>query len=293
MGKKENTALRNIWVKAVSFFVSALITVSLASCDSIKMHFAGELTDNGISMDSVACGKLYYPESPDCAISISPYDTVFDNCLFVGNGIICDFYKAVELWRESSKGLLDKSYFFCNENFSVYENNYTDSTLPSSHHPTIEYNGEILKCTVEEAVEKTNVGRIVFCLAGINDLPVYGDEENCHIKTANEMAKLIKTLKEKYFGLSVVVLGTPPISADSTQMKSVNNVKIAQLNEELSKVCTESGADFIDVSKLLCDENGALKKEFCYDGYSKLNESGCKAILASLRYYAKERKGEI
>jgi hypothetical protein len=291
--KKDSSFLKRAVVKATSFLISASFVFSLSSCDSIKMHFAGELTDKGISMDSVACGNLYSPENPECTIGISPYDTVFDNCLFVGSGVICDFYKAVGLWRESAKGILGKSIFFCNENFSVYENNYTSPELASSHHPTVEYNGENIKCTVEDAIEKTGVDRVVFCLAGINDLPIYGDEENCHVKTANEMAKLIRKLKEKFLGLSIVVVSTPPISAEATQMKSINNKKISQLNEELSKVCTESGADFIDASKLLCDENGALKKEFCYDGYCKLNEAGCRAILASLRYYAKERKGEI
>ena len=144
-----------------------------------------------------------------------------------------------------------------------------------------------------EGVEKTGAERVVFCLAGINDLPIYGDEENCHVKTAKEMSKLVKSLKARFYGLSIVIISTPPVSSEATFMKSVNNQKIALLNEEMSRMCTESGADFIDVSSLLCDENGALKAEFCSDKYCKINEEGCKMILASLRYYAKERKGEI
>lgn len=284
--------LKRISKKAATVCLSASVLLSLSSCESIKMSFAGGITDSGISMDSVACGKVYSPDSFECDVKPTPYDTVYDNCLFVGNTVMCDFYKSVELWRESAD-VFPKSYFFCNENFGVYENNYVNSSVASSHHPVLKYEDESFKCSVEEAVEKTGVSRVVFCLAGINDLPIYGDEENCHVKTASEMAKLIRSLKEKFYGLSVVVVGTPPISSGATYMKSVNNEKIAQLNGELRKVCTESGADFIDVSLVLCDENGALKQEYCSDGYCKINEKGCVAILASLRYYAKERKGEI
>lgn len=293
MERKVLKTFKRISAGTIALGISASMLFSLSSCASLKMYFAGEVTDTGISIDSVASGKVYTPENSESNVAKSPYDTVYENCLFVGNTVMCDFYKTVEIWRESSSELFSRSYFFCNENFGVYENNYTKPSLASSHHPVLEYGDESVKCTVEEAVEKTGVSRVVFCLAGINDLPVYGDEENCHVKTAAEMAKLIRSLKEKFYGLSVVVLSTPPISDSSTQMKSVNNQKISQLNEEMSRVCTENGADFIDISSLMCNEKGALKEEFCSDGYCKLTEKGCKVILAALRYYAKERKGEI
>lgn len=293
MVKKKLTCLKRIATKAVGVCLSVTALLSLSSCEAIKVYFAGEMTDTGISIDSIACGNVYSPTDVECSISKSPYDTVFDNCLFVGNTVMCDFYKSVELWREKEKNFFGSASFFCNENFSVYENNYTNPELASSHHPTVLFEGKDLKCTVEDAVEKTGVSRVVICLAGINDLPVYGDEANCHTKTANEMSKLVRALKKRFSTISVIVVGTPPISSTATHMKSVNNEKIALLNEELRKACTENGADFIDVFPLLSGDDGALKEEYCSDGYCKLTESGCKVILASLRYYAKERKGEI
>lgn len=276
---------------AVGLCFSALF--SLSSCDSVKMYFAGGYTDTGISIDSVACGNVYKPTETECETVKSPYDTVFDNCLFVGNTVMCDFYKSVTVWRDESPDIFSGSTFFCGENFGVYANNNTSTELAESYHPIMEGEDGTKKRTVEDAVEITGANRVVFCMAGISDLPIYGDEENCHIKTANEMAKLIHALKETKKEISIVVISAPPISADSTQMKSLNNQKIAQLNEELSRVCTESGADFIDSFSLFCDENGALKREYCADRYCKLNEDGCKVLLASIRYYAKERKGEI
>jgi hypothetical protein len=290
---KEKKIFKKICRKTACACLSALTVLSLTSCESIKLYFAGEITDMGISIDSVASGKEYIPEIQSESLSKSPYDTVYNNCLFVGGSVMCDFYKSVLSWRDSSAELLSGARFFCNESFGVYENNYIDPAVSSSHHPTVERGKETFKCTVEDAIEYTGAERVVFCLAGINDLPVYGDEENCHIKTANEMAKLVKALKKRYHNLSIIVISAPPISAGATYMKSVNNEKIALLNSEMSRLCVENGADFINVSSFLCDENGALKGEYCSDGYCKINEEGCKVLLSSLRYYAKERKGEI
>ncbi len=281
-----------IIVKLIGFGLSASMLFSLTSCDSVKRSLAGELTDFGISIESVSPGSVYIPESGECETTDHPYYTVYNNCLFVGNSVMCDFYSAVVSWRKGDPSLFEKSYFFCNQNFGVYENNYTEVSS-SSTHPSLVIGDEEIKCTVEDAVEKTKAKMVVFCLAGVNDLPVYGDEENCQVKTASDMGKLISALKNRFPQITVAVLSTPYISSSAAHMKSLNNEKIKLLNEELSSVCVENGADFIDMQTLISDENGALKAEYCADNYCRINESGCKVILASLKYYAGMKKGEI
>ncbi|MBE6648240.1 MAG: hypothetical protein E7614_01825 [Ruminococcaceae bacterium] len=284
---------------SVKLLCLTLALLSLSSCQSFKRKLAGDLTDHGISMDSLGTGAVYLPANTSAPTEPSPYDTVYENCLFVGNSIMCDFYESMTKWQKEQPKLFEKVNFFCNENFSVYENNYSNPNYASSIFPTINVKDEMtgdpkdVKCTVETAVEHYGAELVVFCLAGINDLPVYGDEENCHVKAASEMGRLIKNLKNKFPDVSIVVLSAPPISSEATPMKSINNEKIKGLNEELLRVCTGNSADFIDMTSIFSDENGSLKKEFCADNYCKLTEDGCKAILASLRFYASKRKGEL
>ncbi len=316
MKSAKRIVYKKLLIRFVSLILCAFCLLAFSSCDSVKLLFAGGTTDSGISLDSIAKGEVYRAEKGDTSISYNSYDTVFEDCLFVGNRIMCDFYSSVSKWRETIPALFEDSYFYCNENFSVYENNYLDPEDPTTSFPKItvkkyidesdsesktqsekesevKYEMVTFKCDVKTAVEQYGVKKVVFCLAGINDLPIYGDEENCHKKTASEMGKLIRELKSSIAGLTIVVLSVPPISSGSTYMKSINNEKIDMLNDELSVVCTENGADFLQISHLLKASGGSLKDEFCEDGYCKLNGEGCKVILSSLRYYAQKRKGEI
>ncbi len=279
-------------LKVLSFLLSAITVLSLSSCDSFKRRFAGNLTDNGISMDSVASGQVFVPESGECILSPSPYDTVFDNCLFVGNAPMNDFFDSLSFWRRENPKLLEKSTFFYNTNFGIYENNYIPVSS-SSTHPSLSDGEKKVKLTIEEAVRETGVKMVVLCFSVVNDLPIYGDEENCHIKAASDMGKLILNLKKSFGDISVVALSSPPISSKATYMKTINNEKIKLYNEELERVCTLNGGDFIDISTLLSNEESALKTEFSADNYYKINQDGCKALFAALRHYAKERKGVI
>ena len=284
---------KKTFIRVSSFCLSVAALLSFSSCSALKRSLAGELTDQGISIDSVAPGMVYVPQiQEDCITTSVSVDTVYENCLFVGNSVMCDFYNHVSLWRKTDPMLFSKSYFFCNQNFGVYENNYTKVSA-SSTHPTVKIGDEEVKCTVEDAVEKTGASHVVLCLAGVNDLPVYGDEENCHKKTAADMEKLILSLKKRFGDITVTVISTPYMSASALSMKSVNNEKIKALNDELIVACTKSGAYFIDISTLIADENNCLKPEYSADNYCRINESGCKVILSSLRYYAEKRKGEI
>ncbi len=243
-------------------------------------------------MDSIAVGQVFAPENGECALSPSPYDTVFENCLFVGNAPMSDFFDSLSYWRRESPMLLEKTTFFYNTNFGIYENNYIP-TSSSSTHPYMGEGEKRAKLTIEEAVRETGVKIVVLCFSVVNDLPVYGDEENCHIKAASDMGKLVLNLKRSFNDISVVVLSSPPISSKATYMKTINNEKIKLYNEELEKVCTSNGGDFIDISAMLSNEENALKADFSADNYYKLNQDGCKVLLSALRYYAKERKGEI
>ena len=91
--------------------LSAITILSLSSCDSFKKRFAGNLTDSGISMDSIAAGQVFAPENGECALSPSPYDTVLENCLFVGNAPMSDFFDSLSFWRRESPKLLEKTTF--------------------------------------------------------------------------------------------------------------------------------------------------------------------------------------
>lgn len=283
---------KRIYTKTIQLFLSAVLLLSLSSCENFKRIFAGDLTDNGISMDSIALGTVFTPEREECVVSPSPYDTVFENCLFVGNCYMSDFFNSLSLWRRENPKLLEKSIPFYNTNFGIYENNYTPISSTSTH-PSLNHGNESKKLTIEEAVRLSGAKRVVIGFSVVNDLPVYGDEENCHIKAAHDMGKLILSLKKAFGEIAVAVLSSPPISANAVQMKTINNEKIKAYNEELKKACITNGGDYIDTTELFSNVDNALKSEFSSNNYTGINESGCKVVLSALRYYAKERKGEI
>jgi lysophospholipase L1-like esterase len=103
----------------------------------------------------------------------------------------------------------------------------------------------------------------VFLLIGINDL---GAGRKVDVMEEG-YREILKTIREKAPAIRVHVQALLPTSGRFAK----HNAPVLDFNQRLQKLAAEFGYDFIDLHKLMADENGELKSEFTRDGLH-LNE---------------------
>lgn len=105
-------------------------------------------------------------------------------------------------------------------------------------------------------------------LMGTNDLSYGRDEE----EIISNIRQMLKIMKEKCPKTNVVLQGIYPTDPERDslyqrfQLRGRENTRICAFNQKLAALAAEEGAVFLDVTPLLADENGNLKKEYTYDG---------------------------
>ncbi len=119
-----------------------------------------------------------------------------------------------------------------------------------------------------------NPGKI-YILLGSNGIPGYENEK--HIQFYSQ---LIDRLQEKYPDAIIYVESVTPITADSDYTRSNFNMeKIRGFNELVLKMAEEKGLYYLNISEVLTDENGYLKKDYDGGDGMHLMSNGHKAIL--------------
>ena len=135
-----------------------------------------------------------------------------------------------------------------------YHNAQWDLNDENAVHPTIQ--GETV--LAETAAEITGSSKI-FILMGINDIDTYGVED-----TMASMKEFIRKVLSHSPNVEIYLQSTTPmIPAKETDI--LNNVLIRQFDEELELYCNENGYHYLDVYHRMCDENGALRADYCVD----------------------------
>lgn len=110
--------------------------------------------------------------------------------------------------------------------------------------------------------------RNLVMLMGTNDLSYGRDEE----EILSNIRQMLKIMKEKCPKTNIVLQGIYPTDPERDslyqrfQLRGRENARICEFNKKLAELATEEGAVFLDVTPLLADENGNLKKEYTYDG---------------------------
>ena len=296
------------YIKSSAILCMLALVVLLSSCEGwnsfckkvyeyklaeLVMGSDEESVEADVSNEDVVTILYASPGSVPDAVQQSSADSYFDDALFVGNDIIAGFAAFIESNREEASDLLGKSEFFCAERFGVYVNNHV---AVSEHEKTSHPVYAEQRRTVLSALQISGAKHVYICLAGLNDLHVYGDGETCSEKTAAEMKKLMDSILSLDSGIKITVLSSPYLSANAAYMKSLNNENIKKMNELIADYCVEINnahggrlVEYIDITTFL--SNGtALKEEYCSDGYCNLSEKGCIALLEQLRFYAKQKK---
>ncbi len=111
----------------------------------------------------------------------------------------------------------------------------------------------------------------IFLLIGTNDL------NNIFIKNKiiSNYNKIFTILKNKYPNSNIYIESLYPVNRNkfNLMMGFRNNVKINSVNCELKKLVSSFGFIYLDVNKILVDENGNLNSNYTFDGLH-LNKLG-------------------
>lgn len=110
--------------------------------------------------------------------------------------------------------------------------------------------------------------RNLVMLMGVNDLNQGITQE----EITENIRQIITLVKEKSPQTHIVLQAVYPTDSNREslyerfQLNGRDSETIRSLNEKLAVMAQEEGVVFLDVTPILADENGNLKKEFTFDG---------------------------
>jgi lysophospholipase L1-like esterase len=122
----------------------------------------------------------------------------------------------------------------------------------------------------------------VFLMLGTNDVA----RESSTSEIAENYRRILKRIKAESPGTKVFVQSVLPVNHAVLQTPVDRNPAIRELNGALGQLAGEEGATFIDLSGVIGDGAGSLKREFTTDGLH-LNLAGKLALCEALRPYLK------
>jgi lysophospholipase L1-like esterase len=122
----------------------------------------------------------------------------------------------------------------------------------------------------------------VFLMLGTNDVA----RESSTSETVANYRRILKAIKAESPGTRVLVQSVLPVNHAVLQTPVDRNPAIRELNGALAPLAGEEGATFIDLTGVVGDGAGSLKRDFTTDGLH-LNLAGKLALCEALRPYVK------
>jgi lysophospholipase L1-like esterase len=122
----------------------------------------------------------------------------------------------------------------------------------------------------------------VFLMVGTNDVA----RESSTGETVETYRRILKRIKAESPGTKVFVQSVLPVNHAVLQTPADRNPAIRELNGALAPSASEEGAKFIDLTGVVADGGGSLKRELTTDGLH-LNLAGKLALCEALRPYLK------
>lgn len=129
---------------------------------------------------------------------------------------------------------------------------------------------------ISEVVEITQAKRL-FLMIGVRDLEWYSAE-----KLVSVYDQLISIIKTDHPDLRVYVHSIMPTVKDYARQAHLNYETRKTTNEKLRSLCEEKGYTYLELSDLVCDEEGFLKYEYSGKDYSWHPNDLGKAIWVKL-----------
>ena len=163
----------------------------------------------------------------------------FDDALFIGDS------RTVGI---SEYGDLNNAIFFANTGMSVYNVFEKNVSVP-----------QVGKLKLEQLLTYKKFGKI-YIMLGINELG-YNRE-----KTLKKYKDLLKFIQEKQSNAIIYIEANLHVAAErSNKDKTINNININKINNEISKLADNEKIFFIDVNEKFDDENGNLSSNYTQD----------------------------
>lgn len=163
----------------------------------------------------------------------------FDDALFIGDS------RTVGI---SEYGDLNNAIFFANTGMSVYNVFEKNVSVP-----------QVGKLKLEQLLIYKKFGKI-YIMLGINELG-YNQE-----KTLKKYKDLLKFIQEKQSNAIIYIEANLHVTAErSNKDKTINNININKINNEISQLADNEKIFFIDVNEKFDDENGNLSSNYTQD----------------------------
>lgn len=163
----------------------------------------------------------------------------FDDALFIGDS------RTVGI---SEYGDLNNATFFANTGMSVYNVFEKNVSVP-----------QVGKLKLEQLLTYKKFGKI-YIMLGINELG-YNQE-----KTLKKYKDLLKFIQEKQSNAIIYIEANLHVTAEkSNKDKTINNININKINNEISQLADNEKIFFIDVNEKFDDENGNLSSNYTQD----------------------------
>ena len=163
----------------------------------------------------------------------------FDDALFIGDS------RTVGI---SEYGDLNNAIFFANTGMSVYNVFEKNVSVP-----------RVGKLKLEQLLTYKKFGKI-YIMLGINELR-YNQE-----KTLKKYKDLLKFIQEKQSNAIIYIEANLHVTAErSNKDKTINNININKINNEISQLADNEKIFFIDVNEKFDDENGNLSSNYTQD----------------------------
>ena len=163
----------------------------------------------------------------------------FDDALFIGDS------RTVGI---SEYGDLNNAIFFANTGMSVYNVFEKNVSVP-----------QVGKLKLEQLLTYKKFGKI-YIMLGINELG-YNQE-----KTLKKYKDLLKFIQEKQSNAIIYIEANLHVTAErSNKDKTINNININKINNEISQLADNEKIFFIDLNEKFDDENGNLSSNYTQD----------------------------
>lgn len=194
----------------------------------------------------------------------------FNDAVFVGDSVSLKL-----TMYESSVDRLGKAQFLTAGSLSA--TNALWDVSDRSVHP--KYKGK--KQKIEDSIAQMKGVKKVYIMLGMNDINAVGI--NNGIKN---FEKLCNKILEKSPDVQIYVQSVTPLMKGSKSSVNkegkLNNKSIYEYNKKLAALAQKRGWYFVNVSEVMYDDNGYLKKDYCGDPDGMglhFTNAGCKAWI--------------
>ena len=173
----------------------------------------------------------------------------FDDAVFLGDSIT----NMLNLHCANDPDALGKAKFICAPSLG-FTNAQWDLNQKGNVHPS--YRG---KTVLAENCAKVTGANKVFIMLGMNDIGIYGTDG-----AMDACKTLVEKIQKNSPGVTIYMQSvTPKLTTHEDEV--IYNELIRDFDAKLEAYCKKNNFKYLDIYHLVCDENGALRPEFCGD----------------------------